>query len=63
MINEDRSMKDLHGIMEGLHKKRAGLSAEEIIREIKEGAEEIKIEYNAKLRKPVSVKEKHEKVA
>lgn len=63
MINEDRSMKDLHGIMENLHKKRAGMSAEQIIKEIKEGAEKIKKEYKANLRKPVSVKKKRHKVA
>ena len=39
--------------MEDLHDKRAKMSTEEIITEIKEGAEKIKKEYNPKLKRPV----------
>ena len=42
MIKEDKSMEEIHKIMEDLHNKRAKMSAEEIITEIKEGAEKIK---------------------
>ncbi len=53
MIKEDKSMKEIHKIMEDLHDKRAKMSTEEIITEIKEGAEKIKKEYNTKLKRPV----------
>ena len=52
MIKEGKSMEEIHKIMEDLHKKRAKMSPEEIIKEMKEGAEKIKKEYNAKLKKP-----------
>ncbi len=51
MSKEKKSMEDIHRIMEGLYNKRAGMSAEEIIREIKEGAEKVKKDYNVRLRK------------
>ena len=46
--------------MEDLHDKRAKMSTEEIITEIKEGAEKIKKEYNTKLKRHVPlVKSSH----
>ena len=60
MIKEDKSMKEIHKIMEDLHDKRAKMSTEEIIKEIKEGAEKIKKEYNTKLKRHVPlVKSSH----
>ena len=56
MIKEDKSMKEIHKIMEDLHDKRAKMSTEEIITEIKEGAEKIKKEYNTKLKMIIRVK-------
>ena len=41
MIKEDKSMEEIHKIMEDLHNNRAKMSTEEIIKEIKEGAEKI----------------------
>ena len=38
MIKEDKSMEEIHKIMEDLHNKRTKMSTEEIIKEIKEGA-------------------------
>ncbi len=51
MSKEKKSMEAIHKIMEDLYNKRAGMSAEEIVREIKEGAEKVKKDYNVKLRK------------
>ncbi len=53
MIKEDKSMEEIHKIMEDLHNKRAKMSTEEIIKEIKEGAGKIKKEYNTELTRPV----------
>lgn len=53
MIKEDKSMEEIHKIMEDLHNKRAKMSTEEIIKETKEGAEKIKKEYNTRLKRPV----------
>ena len=53
MSKEKKSMEDIHKIMESLYNKRVGMSTEEIIREIKEGAEKIKKDYNVGLRKQV----------
>ncbi|CAG1021694.1 hypothetical protein DOJK_01177 [Patescibacteria group bacterium] len=53
MIKEDKSMGEIHKIMEDLHNKRAKMSTEEIIKEMKESAEKIKKEYNTKLKRPV----------
>ena len=50
MIKEDKSMEEIHIIMENLSKKRAGMSAEEIIKEINGSAAKIKKEYNVRLR-------------
>lgn len=50
MIKEDKSMEEIHIIMENLSKKRAGMSAEEIIKEINGSAAKMKKGYNAKLR-------------
>jgi len=52
MIKEDKSMKEIHKIMEDLHNKRAKMSTEEIIKEMKEGAEKVKREHDVKLRRP-----------
>ena len=46
-------MEEIHKIMEDLHNKRAKMSTEEILKEMKEGAEKIKKEYTAKLKRPV----------
>ena len=43
-------MEEIHIIMENLSKKRAGMSAEEIIKEINGSAAKIKKEYNVRLR-------------
>lgn len=53
MNKEKKSMEEIHKIMETLHKKRNGMSTEEIIEEIKEGAEKVKKDYNVGLRKQV----------
>ncbi len=58
MIKEDKSMEEIHKIMEDLHNKRAKMSTEEIIKEMKEGAEKVKKEYNVKFKRPVSVSKK-----
>ncbi|WKZ15522.1 MAG: hypothetical protein QY317_16635 [Candidatus Jettenia caeni] len=58
MIKEDKSMEEIHKFMEDLHKKRAKMSTEEVIKEIKEGAEKIKKEYNVKLKRPVPLTKK-----
>ena len=50
MIKEDRSMEDIHKIMEILSNKRIGLSKDEIIRDIEEGAEKTKKKYKMKLK-------------
>ena len=50
MIKEDKSMEEIHIIMGNLSKKRAGMSAEEIIKEINGSAAKIKKEYNVRLR-------------
>ena len=61
MIKEDKSMEEIHKIMEDLHNKRTKMSTEEIIKEIKEGAGKIKKEYNTKLKRPVPlVKSSHD---
>ena len=39
MIKEDKGMEEIHKIMEDLHNKRDKMSTEEIIKEMKEGAE------------------------
>ncbi|GBD98014.1 hypothetical protein BMS3Abin07_00021 [bacterium BMS3Abin07] len=51
MSKEKKSMEDIHRIMETLHNKRDCMSTEEIIRDIKEGAEKVKKDYNVNLRK------------
>ncbi len=58
MIKEDKSMEEIHKIMEGLHNKRANMSTEEIIKEMKEGAEKVKKEYNAELKRSVPLAKK-----
>lgn len=52
MTKEDKSMEEIHKIMEDLHNKRAKMSTEEILKEMKEGAEKIKREHHVKLRMP-----------
>ena len=42
MIKEDKSMKEIHGIMEKLSKKRSGMGPEEVINDIKMGSELLK---------------------
>ena len=51
-------MKEIHKIMEDLHNKRAKMSTEEIIKEMKEGAEKIKKEHDVKLRRPTPLAKK-----
>jgi predicted amino acid racemase len=50
MIKEDNSMKEIHKIMENLSAKRAVMSAEDVVREINEGAEKTRKKHNVKLR-------------
>ncbi|MDR4509308.1 MAG: hypothetical protein MRJ65_13965 [Candidatus Brocadiaceae bacterium] len=52
MIKEDRSMEEIHKIMERLHNKRVNLNSEEVIKEMKECAEKVKKKYTAKLKSP-----------
>ena len=58
MIKEDKSMEEIHIIMENLSKKRAGMGAEEIIKEINGSAAKLKKEYNARLRQTKYQKKK-----
>ena len=58
MTKEDKSMEEIHKIIEDLHNKRAKMSTEEIISEIKEGAEKIKREHDLKLRRPTPLAKK-----
>ena len=58
MIKEDKSMEEIHIIMENLSKKRAGMSAEEIIKEINGSAAKSKKEYNVRLRQTKYQKKK-----
>lgn len=51
-------MEEIHEIMENLHDKRANMSTEEIIKEMKEGAEKVKKEYNAELKRAVPLAKK-----
>lgn len=50
MIKEDKSMSEIHKIMEDLHSKRVNLNSDDVIKEMSEGAEKIKKMYNVKLR-------------
>ncbi len=50
MIKENKSMKEIHKIMENLSSKRSSMSTDDIVREINEGAETIKMKHNVKLR-------------
>ena len=58
MIKEDKSMEEIHIIMENLSKKRAGMNAEESIKEINGSAAKIKKEYNVRLRQTKYQKKK-----
>ncbi len=58
MIKEDKRTEEIHKIMADLHNKRAKMSTEEIIKEIKEGAGKIKKKYNTKLKKTCSFSKK-----
>lgn len=51
MIREMKSMAELHAIMEKLHDKRAGMSDAEVIRDIRDGAEQAKKKYGVTLTK------------
>ncbi len=50
MIKENKSMMEIHKIMENLSSKRTAMSAEDIVMEINDGAEKIKKKHNVKLR-------------
>ena len=58
MIKEDKSMEEIHIIMENLSKKRAGMSTEEVIKEINGSAAKMKKEYNVRLRQTKYQKKK-----
>ena len=45
MIKEPESMKEIHEIMEKLHTQRKGKSGEDILKEIKDVAEEVEKKY------------------
>ncbi|MDR4499342.1 MAG: hypothetical protein MRK02_15715 [Candidatus Scalindua sp.] len=51
MIKEYKSMEEIHKIVENLHNKRVNLDSDEVIKEMKDGAEKVKKEYNVKLSK------------
>jgi hypothetical protein len=57
MIKEDKSMKEIHGIMEKLSKKRSGMGPEEVIKDIKMGSELLKKKHNIVLKSPVSIRQ------
>jgi hypothetical protein len=42
MIKEEKSMKEIHTIMERLSKKRSGMSPREVIEDIRKGSEMMK---------------------
>jgi hypothetical protein len=50
MIKEDKSMAEIHEIMARLSHKRIGMTMDEIVKDIGEGAEGIKKKYKVKLR-------------
>ncbi len=50
MIKEDKSMAEIHKIMEDLHSHRVNLNSDDVIKDINEVAEKIKKLYNIKLR-------------
>jgi hypothetical protein len=56
MIKEEKSMKEIHAIMEKLSKKRSGMSPGEVVEEIRKGSEMMKQKSNVVLRKPVTMK-------
>jgi hypothetical protein len=53
-------MEEIHKIMEDLYDKRTKMSTEEILKEIKEGAEKVKREYDVKLRMPTPLAKKRQ---
>ncbi|MBM2835576.1 MAG: Cobalamin biosynthesis protein [Candidatus Brocadiaceae bacterium] len=58
MTKEDKSMEEIHKIMEDLHNKRTKMSTEEILKEMKEGAAKVKREHDVKLRRPTPLAKK-----
>lgn len=52
MTKEPKSMAELHAIMERLHDTWAGMSAAEVVRDIREGAERVKKKYGVALARP-----------
>lgn len=51
MIREKKSMAEIHAIMERLHDKRVGMSAAEVVRDVRDGAEKAKKKYGVTLKK------------
>lgn len=51
MIKEPESMREIHEIMEKLHKRREGKSGEDILREIRDTAELAGKKYGLHLHK------------
>ncbi len=57
MTKEKKSMAEIHSIMERLHAKRSGMSPNEIIRDIREGAEKAKRKHSVTLKKHAPARE------
>ena len=49
MIDEPKSMKEIHDIMEDLHRKREAMTKEGILIDIQKGAKELAIKYGLKI--------------
>jgi hypothetical protein len=56
MIKEEKSMKEIHTIMERLSRKRSGMSPREVVEDIRKGSEMMKQKSNVLLKKPVTMK-------
>jgi len=51
MTKEKKSMAEIHAIMEHLHDKRAGMNTDELLADIRNGAEEAKKKFGVALKK------------
>jgi hypothetical protein len=51
MYEEPKAMREIHEIRERMHEEQKGLSDKEIIKKIREEAEEVKRKYGLKLKK------------
>lgn len=51
MIKEKKSMAEIHAIMEQLHDKRAGMNSDDVLSDIRHGAEKAKKEFGIALKR------------